>query len=526
MVEFITFEQVADLLRNGDGVVSSGFAGITHPDAISAAIEKRFLETGSPKNLSLFYCAGQGTHDGKGLDRFGHEGLLKFVIGGHFGFHPKIVKLILDDKIEAYAYPQGIISHLIRAASGGKPGVITHIGLGTFVDPRKDCAALNSISKRKFIELVKIDGKEYLFYKSEPFKKANFAIIRGTTADENGNITMEKEAATLEALSMATLVKNNGGIVVIQVERIAKKETFHPQMVKIPGHLVDYVLKTPSEDYHWQTFQEKYNPAYSGEIKVPPSEFPKLPLNERKIIGRRAALELKLGNIVNIGIGMPEAVSLVAGEEGIFENIILTVEDGVVGGVPAGGLSFGASVNPWAIIDQPYMFDFYDGGGIEIAFLGMAEVDEEGNVNVSKFGSRLPGPGGFINISQSAKKVVFCGTLTVGAEFKIVGGEMKIVKGGKAKKFVKEVEHVTFSGEYARKFNQEILYVTERAVFNLSKEGLELIEYAPGIDIEKDVISQMEFEPIITEPKEMDRRIFDNKIMGLKNLLPTKQKVR
>jgi len=434
---------------------------------------------------------------------------------------PKIVDLIIQEKIEAYAFPQGVMSHLIRAASGGKPGIITHVGLGTFVDPRKDCGALNRISKQKFIQLIEIDGREYLFYKSEPLRKAKVALIRGTTADEYGNISMEKEALSLETLSIATLVRNNGGIVIAQVERIAVKNSLHPQMVKVPGHLVDFIVKAPQE-YHWQTFGEIYNPGYSGELKVPLSEFPKLPLNERKVIGRRAALELKAGAIVNLGIGMPEAVAAVAAEEGIFETLIFTVEAGTVGGVPAGGLSFGASLNPWAIIDQPYMFDFYDGRGLDMAFLGTAQVDEEGNVNVSKFGNRLPGPGGFINISQNAKKVVFCGTLTAGTEVIVKDGRIKILKEGK-KKFIKEVEHITFSGEYAKKFGQEVLYVTERAVFKLTEKGLELIEYAPGLDIDKDIISQMEFEPIIRSPKVMNPKIFSENTMGLKDLIAKKE---
>lgn len=515
MAEFITPEEVAELLSNGDGVVTSGFVGNGFPEALATSIEKRFLDSGSPKKLSLFFCAGQGDGKNRGLNHFGHEGLLSFVIGGHFGLIPRIVELIIQNKIEAYAFPQGVMSHLIRAASGRKPGIITHVGLGTFVDPRRDCGALNNISKQKFVEVVEIDGREYLFYKSKPLKRANVALIRGTTADQNGNITMEREAGTLETLSIATLVKNNGGRVIAQVERIAKKDALHPQMVKVPGHLVDYIVKAP-EDYHWQTFAEKYNPGYSGELKVPPSEFPKLPLNERKIIGRRATLELRRGAVINIGIGMPEAVSAVAAEEEIFDYLIFTVEAGAVGGIPAGGLSFGAALNPWAIVDQPYQFDFYDGGGLDIAFLGMAQTDKDGNVNVSKFGKSIPGPGGFINISQNAKKVVFCGTLTVGAKIKVEDGKINIVEEGQLKKFVKEVEHVTFSGDYAKKFGQEVIYVTERAVFKLTNKGLELTEYAPGLDLDRDIIDQLEFKPIVKEPREMDRRIFSTNTMGLK----------
>lgn len=520
MPELISPEQAAELIKDGSGVITSGFVGNGFPEALAIAVENRFLETGSPRSLSIFFVAGQGDGKDRGLNHFGHEGLTSFIMGSHFGLVPKIVELIIQEKVEAYAFPQGVMSHLIRAASGGKPRIVTHVGLGTFVDPRKDCGALNSISKQRFVELIEVDGKEFLSYKSEPLRKAKVALIRGTTADEVGNVTMEKEAGFLEVLSIATLVRNNGGTVIAQVERIAKKGTLHPQMVKVPGHLVDFIVKTPSEEYHWQTFGEKYNPGYTGELKVPPSEFPKLPLDERKVIGRRAAFELKKGAVINVGIGgMPEAVSAVAAEEGIFDFFVFTVEAGPVGGVPAGGLSFGASLNPWAIIDQPYMFDFYDGGGLDLAFLGMAQVDEEGNVNVSKFGKRIPGPGGFINISQNAKKVVFCGTLTAGVKIAVKDGRIKILEEGKIKKFVKEVEHLTFSGKYAKKFAQEVIYVTERAVFRLTEKGVELIEYAPGVDIDKDIIPQMEFEPIIKDPREMDQKIFSEGTMGLKNFI-------
>ncbi|MCS7144779.1 MAG: malonate decarboxylase subunit alpha [Archaeoglobaceae archaeon] len=516
--EQITPEQASELVNNGDGIITSGFVGNGFPEALAVFIEKRFIETGEPRGISAFFVAGQGDGKERGLNHFGHEGFLKFIIGSHFGLAPKVANLVLKEKVEAYALPQGVMSHLIRAASGNKPGIITHVGLGTFVDPRRQGGALNSISKQKFVELVEIEGREYLFYKSKPLKKANVALIRGTTADLDGNITMEKEVGTLEVLSIATLVRNNGGIVIAQVERVAEKGTLKPKDVKVPGHLVDYIVKSPSEDYHWQTFAEKYNPGLSGEIRVPISEFPKLPLNERKIIGRRGVFELKKGDIVNIGIGLPEAVASVAAEEKIFDFFLLTVEAGPIGGIPAGGLSFGASLNPSAIIDQPYQFDFYDGGGLDIAFLGMAEVDEEGNVNVSKFGGRLPGPGGFINISQNAKKVVFCGTLNTGAEITVENRFLRILKEGEKKKFVKEVEHVTFSGKYAIKREQEVFYVTERAVFKLTKKGVELIEIAPGVDLERGILSQMDFEPIVRETKQMNAKIFSEEIMGLRKL--------
>lgn len=505
-MKVIEAEKVPELIPNGAGVATGAFIGCAFPEQVVEEIEKSFLERGTPKDLSIFFAAGQGDSADRGLNHLGHESLLRFAIGSHFGLLPKIVDLIVNEKIEAYAFPQGIIAHLFRAASAKEPCVVTKIGLGTFVDPRVDCGSLNNISKQRFVEVFELDGKEYLRYSTKPFQDVKVALLRGTTADELGNITMEKEALIADALQVATMVHNNGGKVIVQVERIAQAGTLHPQMVKIPGQLVDYVVVCKDQ---WQTFGEEYNPGYSGEIRVPPSVFTPLPMSIRKVIGRRAAQELKRGMVVNIGIGsVPESVAAVCGEEGIFQDLILTVEPGPIGGIPAGGLSFGASLNPWAIIDQASQFDFYDGGGLDCTCLGFAEGDEKGNVNVSRFGTRIPGPGGFIDISQSAKKVVFCGTFTAGGKIEVSDGKLKIVKEGNTKKFLKRVNHITFSGDYALKAGQEVVYVTERAVFRLTRNGLELIEYAPGIDIERDVISLMEFRPVVKAPKEMDPELF------------------
>jgi len=505
-VRLIRAEEVPELIPNGAGIATGAFIGCAFPEALTAEIERRFLESGEPRSLSVFFAAGQGDGRDRGLNHLGHEGLLRFALGSHFGLLPKIVELIINEKIEAYALPQGIIAHLFRAASAKEPCVVTRIGLGTFVDPRSDCGALNGVSKQRFVELLNVDEREYLMYRTEPFKKADIALLRGTTADELGNVSMEKEALVADALQVATMVHNNGGRVIVQVERVAEAGTLHPQMVKIPGQLVDYVVVCGDQ---WQTFGERYNPGYSGEIRVPPSTFTPMPLDAKKVIGRRAAMELEKGMVVNIGIGsVPESVASVCGEEGIFQDLILTVEPGPVGGIPAGGLSFGASLNPWAIIDQSSQFDFYDGGGLDCACLGFAEGDERGNVNVSRFGTRIPGPGGFIDISQSAKKVVFCGTFTAGSEMRIEGKKLIIAKEGGIKKFLKKVQHTTFSGDYALRAGQEVIYVTERAVFRLTRDGLELTEYAPGIDVEKDVLGLMEFKPIVRSPEEMDSGLF------------------
>jgi len=406
--------------------------------------------------------------------------------------------------------------HLYRAIAGKKPGILTHIGLGTFVDPREKCGQLNSISHEEYVRLMEIDGKEYLFYKSFPI---NVACIRGTSADENGNISIEKEGISLEFMALALAVKACGGTVIVQVERVVKAGTLHPMMVKVPKVVVDVVVVASPEN-HWQIPMAcQYNPAICGETRVPLTSVASLPMSERKVICRRCAMELIPNAVVNLGIGMPEGVGVISAEEDINSSMTMTVEPGIVGGVPLGGLYFGTAINPEALIDHPLMFDFYDGGGLDLAVLGMAEMDQYGNVNVSKFGVRIAGAGGFINISQSAKKVVFCGTLTAGGlKLEIRDGKLHIVNEGKTKKLVNKVEHITFSGDFGRTSGQKIMYVTERAVFELRPEGVTLTEIAPGVDLENDVLAHMEFKPIISpELRLMDPRIFREETpMGIK----------
>jgi len=512
-VKFLSAREAVELIRDGDMVATAGFVGNGHPEALSKALEERFVETGSPKNLGLVYAAGQGDGKEKALNHLGHEGLIGKVIGGHWNLAPKMGKLAAENKIEAYNLPQGVVSHLFRDIAAGKVGTITHVGLKTFVDPRVEGGKLNEKTTEDIVELITINGQERLFYKAFP---VNVALLRGTSADENGNITLEKEAGALEVTSMAQAAKNSGGIVIVQVERVVKKGSLDPKIVKIPGIYVDVVVVGEAED-HMQTWAEQYNPSYTGEVKIPVSEVKPLPLNERKIIGRRAAMELEPGKIVNLGIGIPEAVAMVANEEGIGEYMTLTVEAGPVGGIPAGGLSFGAAINPEAILDQPYQFDFYDGGGLDIAYLGMAEADKEGNVNVSKLGSRIVGCGGFINITQNAKKVVYCGTFTAGGlKVDVADGKLVIKQEGKVSKLVDAVGQITFSGKYAREVKQTVMYVTERAVFELREDGLYLTEIAPGVDLEKDILSLMSFKPKMDgAPKLMDARIFSPKPMDL-----------
>ena len=510
----VTAEEAIRIIRDNDTVATEGFVGNGFPEGLAVALEKRFLQTGGPKNLTLLYVAGQGDGKERGLNHLAYEGLIKRVIGGHWGLAPKMGKLALENKIEAYNLPQGCVSHLFRAIAGHRPGHITHVGLKTFVDPRVSGGKINAMTKDDIVELIHIGGKEYLLYKSMP---VNIALLRGTTADTFGNTSFEKEALYLEATQIAQAVKNSGGKVIMQVERIAERGRIRARDVRVPGIYVDYIVQSEPE-HHWQTFAEQYNPAYSAEIVIPMAAIKPLPLDERKIIGRRAAMELTPGSIVNLGIGIPEAVSMVASEEKILETIMMTVEPGPIGGVPAGGLSFGASSNYECLLDQPSQFDFYDGGGLDLAYLGCAQADETGNVNVSKVGTRFPGAGGFINITQNSKNLFFVGTLTAGdLEIALEDGKLRIVKEGKIKKFVKQVEHITFSGAYAKEVKQPVMYITERAVFKLTPKGLQLIEIAPGIDIQKDILDQMEFTPIIEgDPKIMDRRIFVDEIMGLK----------
>ncbi len=513
MAKVITAADAAKLIKDGVTVASCGFVGNGHPEALSAAVEERFINEGAPRDLTLMFCAGQGDSKDRGVNHFGHEGLVKRIIGGHWNMAPKLGKLVTEEKVEAYNLPQGTLTHWFRSIAGNKPGVITKVGLNTFVDPRIEGGKINKKTTEDIVEVIQFAGEEWLWYKPS---SVDVAFIRGTTADEKGNISLEKEAVFLEGISIAQAVKKSGGIVIVQVERVVQNGSINPKDVKIPGIVVDYVVVAEPHQ-HMQTFGEQYNPAYSGEIRALLSAVEPMALDERKIIARRAAMELIPNAIVNLGIGMPEGIANVANEEGVGDLMTLTLESGPIGGVPAGGLSFGASTNADAILDQPYQFDFYDGGGLDLAYLGLAETDKNGNINVSKFKGRVAGCGGFINITQNAKRVVYCGTFTAGGlKIKIENGKLRIVNEGKHKKFLDHVEQITFSGEYANKVGQPVLYVTERAVFELTPQGMMLTEIAPGMDLENDILRLMDFKPNISENlKLMDSRIFEDVAMGL-----------
>ncbi|HHW01756.1 MAG TPA: acyl CoA:acetate/3-ketoacid CoA transferase [Thermoanaerobacterales bacterium] len=513
-------EEAVKLIKDGDTVATVGSGGgVLEPSLVLEKIEESFLNTGHPCNMTFVHASGLGDKKATGINRFAHEKMVKRVIGGHWGWSPRMAELANENKIEAYNLPQGVMTQLYREIAARRPGLLTHIGLKTFVDPRVEGGKLNDITKEDLVELIELKGRELLLYRSFPI---NIAIIRGTTADEAGNISMEEEPVFLEALALAQAAKNSGGKVICQVKYLARTNTLDPKDIKIPGILVDAIVL---HNEQWQTYEGEFNPGFTGRVKVPLAQLPPMKLDERKIVARRAAMELLPGSIVNLGFGMPDGVAAVAAEEGISDFLTLTIEQGIIGGIPAQGAIFGVATNPTAIIDEPSQFDFYSGGGLDITFLGLAQSDQFGNVNVSKFGRNIAGCGGFIDISQSAKKVIFCGTFTAGGlEIEISEGKLKILNEGKYKKFVKNVDQITFSGEYARETGQKVLYVTERAVFELTEKGMTLKEIAPGIELERDILSRMDFTPAIDrELKMMDPDIFYDIPMKLIDKIKYKQ---
>ncbi len=493
-------------IQDGMTLAVDGFVGSAAPEELLIALEQRFLDTQSPKGLTVWASTGSGDTRGKGLDRLHHSGIIDRLVVSYLNLNRKLQKRLVDNEIEGFLLPLGVMVQMYREIAAGRPGVITHVGLGTFVDPRHGGGRVNAITKGDIVKVLEIEGKEWLLY---PTFKPDAGLLRGSTADEDGNISMEREIATFQGPSFAQAVHNSGGKVIAQVEKIVPRGFLHPRRVTIPGHLVDHLVVSKPEN-HKQTFQVAYNPVFSGDERVDVSTIEPMPLDIRKLVGRRAAMELRRGDVVNLGVGYPEFVATVAREEGVGELFTLTVESGSTGGFPAYGLSFGAATNATSVIDHTYQFDFYDGGGLDITFVGLAEMDQLGNVNVSRLANRVPGIGGFFNVTQSADRVVFCGQFTAGdSDVVIEDGRLVIRKDGDVTKFVEAVEQITFNAKVALGRGQSVMVVTERAVFRVDENGPLLIEIAPGVDLERDVLAKMAFRPRVADDlREMAAELF------------------
>lgn len=519
MAQFISVEEAVKLIPDGCTVGVGGFCGFGAPDSLLIEMGDRFAREGSPRDLSVVTCAsaGDGREDGWGISALRAEGQMRALYSSVVRLPPAINRAINENRIAGYFLPLGLFGQLYRAAAGHEPGVITHVGLRTFADPRREGCLMNEKARESGVEIVRlmpIDGKEYLFY---PSIHIDVALIRGTYADEDGNISTEQEAVRSEVLELANAVHNNGGIVIAQVKQVVKRGTIDPRNVAVHKRSIDYVvLSRPGEHPHTYDVPE-YHPELVGEVTVPLESVGAMEMGLRKVVARRAAMELKRGALVNLGLGISDGVSMVANEEGIADQFTLTIETGLMGGVPLTGLAMGAGVNPEALYRMSDTFDLYNGGGLDQAFLSGAQVDAQGNVNVSKFGGKVAGPGGFINIAQNAPKVCFSGIFTAGhPDIRVEDGKINIVRDGTIKKYVREMEQVTFSGEDAIEKGQEVLFISERCVMRLTPEGLMLTEVAPGVDVQRHILDQMEFAPIISpELKLMDERIFRDEPMGL-----------
>lgn len=509
-MKIISTKEAAYLINSGDKVGTVGFMVTGAPEEIFIEIEKRFLETNTPRDLTLMWASGIGDGtDQRGINHLAHENLLKRVIAGHYGLIPRLGPLINENKVEAYNFPQGVLTGLFREMGAKRPGILTHVGLGTFVDPDLDGGKLNSITTEDIVKKVNIEGKDFLLYKSQ---EIDVAIVRGTEADEFGNIGYSEEALKLENMSVAMAAKNNGGIVIAQVKKLVKNGEIDPRCLSVPASMVDYVAVVEDEKNHMQTtgtqFNEKFITISNETIE---NENVELPLDIRTLIAKRCEQFIDdESKILNYGIGLPESVALVVKAKGNTSNYTATIEPGVIGGFAQAKFDFGSSIYPESIIEHQHQFDNYSGGGIDITFLGMAQCNAQGSINVSKFGVKIPGCGGFIDISQNAKKIVFCGTFTAGGlEVDIADNKLVIVNEGKGKKFVNNLDQITFNGLFEGKKQKEIYVVTERAVFSITEQGLTLIEIAPGIDLEKDILANMEYQPIISsELKTMDEKLF------------------
>lgn len=515
-MKVISSEEAAKLIKSNSTVGLSGSGGTGSPEALLKAISNRYKKSKMPKNITVTCGISPGnlTTDEVGMNCLAHPGLVGKAICAHLGMGKKFGEAIGSNQFPAFGIPLGVYTHLLRASAGKKPGIITHVGLNTFVDPRIEGACENEAAKKlpPIVQLINIDDEEKLYYKAYPI---DVALIKATYADTKGNISLEWEGIIGEQFQLAAAAHNNGGLVIVQVEKVVEYGTLKAKDVLIPHNLVDYVVvATPDKslgDYN----MPKHIPSIVGKQRIQLDSLDDIELNERKVCARRAMMELKVGDVVNLGVGMPELVASVCNEEGNIKDITMSIETGITGGVAQNGVAFGVAYNADSIIDDASMFDLYDGGVLDCAVLGLAEVDRYGNVNVSKFGKRVTGPGGFINITQNTHKIIFTGTFTSGGlEVKVGKGKLDIKEEGKKKKFVTDVQQITFSAQNAIKNKQEVFYVTERAVFELTSKGLRLIEIAPNVDLKKDILAHMEFKPIIAKNlKIMDEKIFKNNKM-------------
>jgi propionate CoA-transferase len=508
--KFMTAAEAAALIRDGDTVgLMGGGGGLMEATHTFEAIQARFLSTQHPRNLTIMHALGIGDKKTKGMNCFAHEGMVKRVMGGHWVWSPAMQQLALNEKIEAYILPGGVSSQLMREIGAGRPGLFTHVGLGTVCDPRLGGGKMNASAKEDLAEVVHMDGREYLRYKPFPI---HVAIVRASAADEDGNISFEHEAANLDAQSLALAARNSDGKVIVQVKERLPKGALKAREVRIPAAWVDAIVVDPNQQ---TSYDIPFDPAFSGELTADARansealdhanevNTSKEEFSERQAIARRAYDELfnthKARPVINYGVGVPDAVAKLIAARNEQHRIYQTIEHGTYGGTLMDGVLFGYARNATAMLDAATQFDFYAGGGLDIAFLGFGEFDAQGSVNVSKLGGLTVGPGGFIDIAQNARKVVFCGTFAAkGVKLATGDGQMKVLQQGGVQKLVNQVDQITFSGPQALVRQQEVLYLTERASFRLTPNGIELFELAPGIDLQRDVLDQMQFKPSVS----------------------------